>query len=133
EAKHFRFAHTSFQEYSLARYLVRVLSDGKPERWSLPMASVETLDFLGQLMRRGPSGKALTTLTAILANDDTKVALLAFNYWLLAREQGLREPVPAFVNLPGTDLEGLGTCCRCQYPAPAQSKRSRRPGLGRAN
>jgi uncharacterized protein YjbI with pentapeptide repeats len=106
EAKNFRFAHTSFQEYFLARYLARALAEGKPERWSLPMASAETLDFLGQLLRREPGEKALTTLTTILGSDDTKAAILAFNYWLLALEKDYPEPVPAFVNLAGADLEG---------------------------
>ena len=106
EAKHFRFAHTSFQEYFLARYLVRALSDGQPERWSLPMVSLETLDFLGQLLHRDPGEKALATLAAILGSDNSRAVLLAFNYWLLALKKDYPEPRPAFVNLASADLEG---------------------------
>jgi WD40 repeat protein len=105
EAKQFRFAHTSFQEYFLARYLVRALSDCKAECWSLPEVSKETLDFLGQMLRQESNGTILETLSLILGRNDSKATILAFNYWLLAIEKGYPQPTPAFVDLSGVDLD----------------------------
>src|SRR5206468_9233530 len=41
----YRFAHTSLQEYFLARYLVRGLRDPRPTGWDLPEPNWETLRF----------------------------------------------------------------------------------------
>ncbi|MBI5206743.1 MAG: hypothetical protein HY934_03025 [Candidatus Firestonebacteria bacterium] len=38
----FHFAHTSLQEFFLARHIVKGLSQGKPEVLSLPILSIET-------------------------------------------------------------------------------------------
>ena len=44
EEKHFRFAHTSLQEFFLAGYLARALRERAGQRWDLPMPSLETLE-----------------------------------------------------------------------------------------
>jgi uncharacterized protein YjbI with pentapeptide repeats len=106
EAKNFRFAHTSFQEYFLARHLHRALTDGDLGRWSLPVVSAETLDFFGQLLRSEPAGKSLARLSALLGGEDAKAVFLAFEYWLRAIGKGYPEPTPVSVNLAGADLEG---------------------------
>ena len=66
EAKHFRFAHTSLQEYFLAAHLARALDEGRVDRWNLPMVSVETLDFLGQIFEVESQPAALRTLEQLL-------------------------------------------------------------------
>lgn len=50
----FRFAHTSLQEYFLARHLIRALEEGNSEEWSLPLLNRESLDFATELfVQRG--------------------------------------------------------------------------------
>ncbi len=93
EEKHFRFAHTSLQEYFLAAHLKRALVEGQVARWDLPRVSRETLDFLGQLLALEPRPEALRSLEAILGGECLAAAVLAFAYWLRALEQG--HPVPA--------------------------------------
>ncbi|WP_044188257.1 TIR domain-containing protein, partial [Hyalangium minutum] len=107
EERHFRFAHTSLQEYFLATYLKRALEEGKLERWALEEVSWETVDFLGQLMEweRDPK-KALSAMESILGGDTLSAAGLAFAYWMRALEQGYPAPTPARVKLAGANLEG---------------------------
>ena len=102
---HFRFAHTSLQEYFLACHLARALKENRPERWDLPAVSQETLDFLGQLLAASVADAAsigahhvssatapghraadpsLETLNQILAGNCLAAAVLAFRYWLHA-------------------------------------------------
>ncbi|HZH13345.1 MAG TPA: TIR domain-containing protein [Archangium sp.] len=107
EEKHFRFAHTSLQEYFLATYLVRALVEGKVDRWDLPrVVSRETLEFLGQILAIEPQPAAMRALEAILAGENLRAAVLAFAYWLRAIELGLPVPAPTRVKLAGANLEG---------------------------
>ena len=69
EEKHFRFAHTSLQEFFLAAYLARALRERASQRWDMPMPSTETLEFLGQILSWERSALDLETLNAILAGD----------------------------------------------------------------
>ncbi len=46
----FRFAHTSIMEFFLSRALHRALLDGDFSVWKIPKPSVETWDFLGELI-----------------------------------------------------------------------------------
>ncbi|WP_224362127.1 eIF2A-related protein [Hyalangium versicolor] len=113
EERHFRFAHTSLQEYFLAVYLQRALLEGKIDRWDLPGFSWETLDFLGQLLEQRPNTPALRTLERVLGGESPSAAIMAFAYWLRALEHGYPTPSPTRVNLSGADLEswhlrGLG-------------------------
>ena len=48
--EHFRFAHTSIQEFFLASYLYNSLEEGELGHWKLQPPSRETLDFLGQML-----------------------------------------------------------------------------------
>jgi uncharacterized protein YjbI with pentapeptide repeats len=106
DEKHFRFAHTSLQEYFLAAHLVRALSEGRLERWDLPGVSRETLDFLGEMLTLDPQPAALSALEAMLGGERPRAAVLAFAYWLRALEQGYPAPSPARVKLAGAELEG---------------------------
>ncbi|MBI5282179.1 MAG: TIR domain-containing protein, partial [Candidatus Solibacter usitatus] len=101
EAKHFQFAHTSLQEFFLACYLVR--GDG-PARWQLPVPSLETLDFVGQLLEWTPQAGVLRAMSEALEQG----SVAAFRYWLRAVEKGwpLPEPLPQRVRMAGADLEG---------------------------
>ena len=78
EKTNFRFAHTSLQEYFLAAHLVHALRDRKPERWDLPMLSVETLDFIGQIVQLEKT--PLDGLSAMMGREPLRAAVLAFRY-----------------------------------------------------
>lgn len=102
---HFRFAHTSLQEYFLASHLARALADKADAEWDLPMVSLETLDFLGQILAVGGSAAAMTSLSRILGGGSLRAAVMAFKYWLEAIKHGHPEPQPQQVNLAGANLD----------------------------
>lgn len=102
----FRFAHTSLQEFFLASYLVRAIRDRVTQRWDLPSVSVETLDFVGQLLLCGEYPTAHEQLGLILGGDSAQAATNAFAYWLRALGRGLPLPSAKSVRLDGADLSG---------------------------
>jgi WD40 repeat protein len=106
----FRFAHTSLHEFFLAGNLYRALLDCRLNAWSVPMPSLETLDFLGQLIavetRPGRNEDARAALATLLANYRPLATEAAFRYRLLALERGWPEPAPGCVDLRGADLSG---------------------------
>ncbi len=128
--KHFRFAHTSLQEYFLASHLARALREGRTGAWDLgdlvgldgvreigsAGVSDETLGFLGDILALGTAAEqraARATLGTILGQAPVAAARLAFKYWLLAVAHNVPpapgawpEPEPAHVRLPGADLTG---------------------------
>ncbi len=107
-AENFRFAHTSLQEYFLARYLYRALAEGQPERWAMPLPSDETLDFLGQLLtvRTGTErDRWQRTLEGLLENHAPRATRAAFRYWIIAVERDHPTPLPERVVLAGEDLD----------------------------
>ena len=106
EEKHFRFAHTSLQEYFLAAHLARALREERLERWDLPMVSRETLDFLGQILLNEPQPVAPRLMGELLGGEQLDAAVLAFAYWLRALAQGFPVPKPTRVKLSGANLEG---------------------------
>ncbi|MBM3737284.1 MAG: TIR domain-containing protein [Acidobacteria bacterium] len=94
-ADQFRFAHTSLLEFFLASYLARGLRAGRMERWNLPRPSVETLDFIGQMMLESrepvPDGPASVAYAA---------------YAIPSHQKGYPAPVMRGWNLEGADLAG---------------------------
>jgi WD40 repeat protein/uncharacterized protein YjbI with pentapeptide repeats len=129
EAKYFRFAHTSLQEYFLAAHLKRALDDGKLSRWALPDLSWETLDFLGQLLELEPKPSvALRSLETLLGGEELQLARLAFAYWVRALPQGFPVPSPSQVKLAGANLEGW----HLRGLGPTQPLNLRKAGLSRA-
>ncbi len=104
QEKDFRFAHTSLQEFFLAGYLVRALRDKVHQAWDMPLPSIETIDFVGQLLQLDATG--LTEMNEIMGSEPLPAALLAFRYWLRAVEKQWPAPQPAHVRLPGANLEG---------------------------
>jgi WD40 repeat protein len=104
----FRFAHSSLQEFFLAAWLWNGLSDGNIEAFELPMVSIETLDFLGQLLQLDSErqrGKSLSQLAKVLEGNHVGAATLAFRYWLRAIERRMPLPKPTKVNLAQANLE----------------------------
>ena len=104
EQKSFRFAHTSLQEFFLAAALMRALEEGQVAAWQVPLPSLETLDFLGQLLQLRSQTKALSTLGEVLGQGGLG-ARAALGYWLRAVERDMPLPTPRYVNLEGLDLQ----------------------------
>src|SRR5207247_1428170 len=94
----------------------RALRERAAQRWDLPMPSLETLDFLGQVLGWERSTADLETLNSILGGDCLRAALIAFRYWLTALEKDFPVPQPAHVRLAGADLEEW----TIRGPSPAQ-------------
>ena len=86
----FAFAHTSMQEFFLARYLFKALNSADLDAWQGPVPSRETLDFLGQLL----AGLAPENQRAAVAGLAAQAALpgpsavLTFAYALAAAKAG---------------------------------------------
>jgi hypothetical protein len=109
----FRFAHTSLQEFFLAKWLVRALDEDRSAGWDLPTVSLETFDFVGQLLEVEPEPmrrKWLGRLGEWMGREPLGTAELAFRYWLRGRERRWPVPVPKQVRLPGCDFEELRLC-----------------------
>ena len=104
----FRFAHSSLQEFFLAAWLWHGLTAGNLQAFDLPMVSIETLDFLGQLLELDSDrqrAKALLQLDRVLEGENLVAATIAFRYWLRAIERGMPVLKPSKVNLGGANLE----------------------------
>lgn len=105
----FRFAHSSLQEYFHARQLCRALDAGTTDAWQIPMPSLETLDFVGQILeleQEPRRRRCLTTLATLLTRGEPMAARVALRCWLLAVERGYPQPEPDRPKLAGLDLEG---------------------------
>ncbi|MEA5359161.1 pentapeptide repeat-containing protein [Amycolatopsis sp., V23-08] len=98
----FQFAHSSIHEYFLAQHLCDALRDDRRADWCLREPSVETLDFLGQLITDDEHPE---TLMAQLARWRAPYLAGASELWLRyalhAREHDLPHPT-----LTGSDLSG---------------------------
>jgi uncharacterized protein YjbI with pentapeptide repeats len=105
EESHFRFAHTSLQEYFLACHLARALKEKADAQWDMPIASLETLDFLGQILALEPQTASIQSLERLLGSDCLPAATMAFQYWLQAIQHGHPEPQPKHVNLAGANFD----------------------------
>ena len=103
----FRFAHSSLQEYFLASYLFRALEERRFDAWRMATPSVETLDFLGQLLEEAATRDALAGLEEILRSYRPEVSELALRYALRARERGYPVPSLARLDMAGADLRDL--------------------------
>lgn len=93
--EHFRFAHTSLQEFFLASYLHRALQNDDRAGWQLTVIpSLETLVFLVQLFigDRSKRSRCEQHLAAWLAAHDPQSSKLVFHIWLLLAKRG--EVVP---------------------------------------
>ena len=108
---HFRFAHTSLQEFFLASFLHRGLYAQQRENWQLfsaensALPSNETLDFMVQLYSSEPrhQAKCQQSMALWLAEYEAQSSQLLFKVWLMLAERG---EVIAYerLALPGVDL-----------------------------
>ena len=105
-ADRFRFAHTSLQEFFLAGHLLRALAEGRAEAWDMPVPSLETLDFLGEMLAAEPDGAALQAMRGLLAPPSPRAAALLLRYLLRATERGFPAVPAAGLRLDGADLRG---------------------------
>ena len=106
-AEAFEFAHTSMLEYFLARRLARALAVGDLDAWALPPVSVETLDFLAEIVAAGDTPGCLCGLRALRDAYRPQASELAFAYCLRALERGAPAPGLAGFALDGARLRGV--------------------------
>lgn len=102
---HFRFAHTSLQEFFFAAFLHRGLVNGEREGWGAGFPSRETLDFLAQLFvgERSKRARCEQHLSTWLAEHDPHSSNLVFHVWLLLARRGEVVPYQRMA-LAGADL-----------------------------
>ncbi|MGV9721552.1 pentapeptide repeat-containing protein, partial [Nocardia beijingensis] len=102
----FRFAHTSFHEFFLARYLLDAVDRDRPEDWSVD-PSDETLDFLGQLLHsHRDRNQLLSTLSQWRYHYRPGVSELLLRYALHATSFGWPCPELSGMDLSGVNLVG---------------------------
>jgi WD40 repeat protein/nucleoside phosphorylase/uncharacterized protein YjbI with pentapeptide repeats len=100
----FRFAHTSLYEFFLADFLFRAAAENRPEDWTMPVPSRETLDFLGQMFAEATATNALQTLQGWRRVYRPGISELLFAYGLAARKQGWPAPILHGIDLAGAKL-----------------------------
>ncbi len=106
EENTFQFAHTSLQEFFLADFLLSAVSQDLPELWDIPVPSIETLDFLGQLFQeQDTDSKLMKTLQGWRKDYRKNTSELLLAYALRAHRKGWPLPV-----LHGIDLRGIELC-----------------------
>ena len=105
----FRFAHTSLLEFFLAsRLIISLAQTGAAAVWDLPMPSLETFDFAGQIletMSRADCERALAGLRALLedAASPERARFVAFTFLVRAAKQG--HPIPDTVAMQARGLD----------------------------
>ena len=108
----FRFAHTSLQEYFLARYLLDAIQRNDRSRWAMRTPSPETLDFLGQLLAGAQDPQLIDTLSSWKTPYLEQASELLLRYTFTARKQKYPAPNLARIDLSGAHLDDwdfLGT------------------------
>ncbi|MFE7717577.1 pentapeptide repeat-containing protein [Nocardia rhizosphaerihabitans] len=103
----FRFAHTSFQEFFVAQYLLTAIEDDRPEDWAIRPSS-ETLDFLGQLLQGHRRQQELIAALGSWRHIYRPITSeLLIQYAMYATECGWRSPILTGIDLTGADLRGF--------------------------
>ena len=108
----FVFAHTSLQEYFLARYLLDAIQRNDRSRWAIPTPSAETLDFLGQLLAETQDPELIDTLSSWKTPYQEQASELLLRYTFAARKRKYPAPNLARIDLSGAHLDDwdfLGT------------------------
>ncbi|MEJ2045262.1 MAG: NACHT domain-containing protein [Reinekea sp.] len=117
----FRFAHTSLQEFFLARYLfdgllpdpMAALSDNPEKlnqarlnRWKIDIPSPETLEFLRQLIASEPENQADInhSICELLGQYQAQRSELAFRFWLQCQQSELNLARPEKIDMRGANL-----------------------------
>ncbi|MEO5340391.1 MAG: pentapeptide repeat-containing protein [Magnetococcus sp. MYC-9] len=105
----YRFAHSSFLEFFLARSLGKALAAGSTECLNLPGLSLESMRFLLDLLQTDDKGRAAVTLTRLL--ESTYCAGVSENglrlVLLWQREQADSAPRPQAWQLAGSQLQRI--------------------------
>jgi WD40 repeat protein/nucleoside phosphorylase/uncharacterized protein YjbI with pentapeptide repeats len=104
----FRFAHTSLQEFFLAQYLADAAQADRPDDWAMSVPSVETLDFLGQMLAETGAGQWLQRLSAWRRRYRPQTSELLLAY--AVRADAKAWPVPS---LTGIALQGAQLADTC--------------------
>jgi len=108
----FRFAHTSLQEYFLARYLLDAIQRDDRSRWAMRVPSTETLDFLGQLLAEAQDPELIGTLSSWKTPYLEQASELLLRYTFAARKRDYPAPNLARIDMSGAyldDWDFLGT------------------------
>ena len=108
----FGFAHTSLQEYFLARYLLDAIQRNDRSRWAMRAPSAETLDFLGQLLAGAQDPELIDTLSSWKTPYLEQASELLLRYTFAARKRKYPAPNLARIDLSGAHLDDwdfLGT------------------------
>jgi len=108
----FRFAHTSLQEYFLARYLLDAIQRDDRSRWAMRTPSAETLDFLGQLLAEAQEPELIDTLVSWKTPYLEQASELLLRYTFTARKRKYPAPNLARIDLSSAHLDDwdfLGT------------------------
>ena len=101
----FGFAHTSLQEYFLARYLLDAIQRDDRSRWAMRIPSTETLDFLGQLLAEAQDPELIDTLSSWKTPYLEQASELLLRYTFAARKQDYPAPNLARIDLSGAHLD----------------------------
>jgi WD40 repeat protein len=113
--KDFRFAHTSLQEYFLARHIINLLSrrtfdiPKDIQGLAMPFPSRETLDFAVEILanEKGKAAFLLKNMEALLERAYEKGASeLCIGLWQRLRDKEMETPNPKTVRLEGALLKG---------------------------
>jgi WD40 repeat protein len=105
ETSGFRFAHSSMQEYFLARYLYDRLQADHPAAWSLPAVSAETWDFFAQHLLDGRPELVRRLGSWATAGDAVSRELL-LRYAMRARTRDWPTPRLVGLDVRGVHLQG---------------------------
>lgn len=110
--KEFCFAHTSLQEYFLARYIIDKLSLSEADKKGLamPMPSNETLDFAVRVLEteRRKVFACLKNMVSIFEGGYERQATeLCLGLWQRLHDNNMETPAPPVIHLEGAELSGM--------------------------
>ena len=103
----YRFAHTSLQEYFLARALLKAVERDRCQLWSMRLSSRETLEFFTQLLAERDDPALLATLGRWRHHQDVEVTELLLHITLIAHAANLPAPRLDGIRLEGAQLDDL--------------------------
>jgi WD40 repeat protein len=110
----YRFAHTSLQEFFLAEFLVDAIRKDEPQLWEgdssqekVLCPSVETLDFMGQILAEENDRELIRTLESWVRTTSTPVNTIILRYTLRALSRNYPCPRLRGIRLSGAELSDL--------------------------
>ena len=103
----FRFAHTSIMEFFLARALYRTLLENQFQHWAVLPPSVETLDFLAELIIRDQIELCLSNMANLRQQYQPLASELLLHYALRAYQKDYPGAVFTQFDLKGAKLKNL--------------------------